>query len=152
MKKLLLITAAAMAFSACEGPPGRPGESGLNGRDGVVRKIDKIITISPNHWEAYPSINPDEFMFWEYAWLIDEFDRYVFEDGIYMTYHQWETDNGVIVRDPLTVVNFFEDNYYWTETMACDYSEGEVRLYLKPSDFDTVPPGVKLTFRFIAIW
>lgn len=140
MKKLLLIIAVAVAFSACQND------------DHVSYKIDRTIVIYPDHWEAYPSSDPAEFLYWEYAWIIDDFYGHAFWNGIYQTYHEWETGNGVVVRDPLTVVNFLEGTPNWTETMACDYSEGEVRLYLKPSDFAPVPPAEKMFFRFIAIW
>ena len=114
--------------------------------------MSDTFTVRKNQWSPYPSI--ENFECWTYVRRINGFSGKAFTDGQYSAYIKKLDDYGRTGWEPLGVIiyNVNENDYLWSENIACAFYEGEMHLFFRPSDFE--PEGVPwdMDFRYMIMW
>lgn len=146
MKNLLAIVLMVFMFSSCEG---EMGPMGPPGKDGGMTEwfIDKDVAVYSSDWELATDPYGNPFFIYEYR--IKDQDLSLYEDGykngLVTTYMYLDhgSDREAQTALPNPVDRRDNDNNYWTETYAAEYTrDGFIIFKVTMSDFfvDQRPP------------
>lgn len=143
MKKyLFLLATALMLFASCEGPAGRDG---LNGRDGkdVVYYIDNF-TVKSSDWKHIDNSKYVDI----YQHIVDvDIRDDIYEKGLVNVYMFLMIDNNEVqVLLPYWVQHTVGDNT-WIEGYNYDFDKGTVSFYVE-CEKGTTPPDCE--FRVVS--
>ena len=151
MKKVLVLLMAVIAFSACEGPQGPPGE------DGYLFIDSSDHTVPANRWE-YRDDSDGSNPHYIYELSFSRLNWDIYENGIINVYLYANPDNlddGYYpLGDVYPIEIFHEDGEeQWTEYYSCLIYPGGITFTARCSDFAAVEfedwrPG-KQTFRVV---
>jgi hypothetical protein len=141
---------------ACQGPAGRDGLDGANGKDGEgINWWIGNFTISANQWELVNGVNALN-SYYRAEVQVPQLTEFVYENGNVFVY-MFQNVNGTEVQTLLPfVVPYGEasgsEEFLWTEMYACDFAVGSVVFYVNYSDFFTENKPPATSFRIVLNW
>ncbi|WP_102407441.1 hypothetical protein [Parabacteroides bouchesdurhonensis] len=137
-KNLLLLFMMLLAFTACEGPAGPPGQNGTG-----MTWFVKTYTIRENDWKLYS--DPDgRNSFYKCEVRVNDLSNDIYLDGNVFAYWIQNPGRNDEVQTPLPYTIPLENTYdeRWSEIINFDFMPGSITFYVTYSDFATsVAPG-----------
>jgi len=128
MKKILLLSAVIMLFASCEGPAGRDGFDGLNGKDCECSKHIANFVIKQQDWKR---VSVGRYVTL-YECIKDvDIREDAYEDGVVFAFmFQWDEKNKSEVQTPLPHWTQHTDgDNTWLEGFNYDFDHGTVAFY-----------------------
>ncbi len=163
MNKILLLLSSLLVVTlvACEGPAGRDGLNGRDGKDGVMNWDVWRHTVASSDWLL--SGTEDEPNSYYYYNVSDEnLTKYISESSLVTVYVEYDDADGNAVFSPLPVVRHYVDSLKavdntdslvnYTQTFDYEFKEGVLTFAVTRSDFKTSNRPNDVDYRIVYNW